>query len=185
MGRGHTAKVALLFPPLLLASGPAAAEVTERGEGGFVVELGASVPVPPDDAWVALITPARWWAAEHTWSGDSANLTLEPTAGGCFCEALQGAGSVEHMRVIHSAPGRLLRMEGALGPLQGEALAGTLTIEIAREGEGTQIGLTYVVGGHSRFPLVDIATAVDDVLAGQLERLEALLRRDRGTPGEF
>ncbi len=39
--------------------------------------------------------------------------------GGCFCELIpDGAGEIEHMRVIYTRPGVTLRLQGGLGPLQ-------------------------------------------------------------------
>jgi len=185
MTRLRLAGARVLLPLLLLIGSPAAAEVVEAAEGGFVVEVTARVPVAPGEAWAALIAPAEWWDADHTWSGDASNLSLEPAAGGCFCEVLPRGGSVEHMRVIYSAPEQLLRMAGALGPLQSEALAGALTIELAPEGDDTRIEWTYVVGGHARLRLAEVATAVDAVLASQLGRLEALLVRGESERGGF
>lgn len=168
----------------LAAAPPAQAKVAESSAAGFTVTETATVAADPMQAWDALAHPARWWNSQHSWSGDAANLTLDPAAGGCFCEQLPAsaghpAGSVEHMRVIYAAPGQLLRMRGALGPLQSEALTGTLTVTLKPVAGGTQIGWAYVVGGHARFDLAAIAPDVDQVLGEQLGRLADLL----GAPG--
>jgi len=184
MARG-TSRAAVVAPLLLLASTQATAEVVESDERGFVIQHSVFAPAAPGHVWAALVDPARWWNPEHSWSGDSTNLTLAPVAGGCFCEALPGDGSVEHMRVIHSSPGQLLRMTGALGPLQAEALTGTLTIELAPEVEGTRITWTYLVGGYARFSLSGVAPSVDAVLSEQLARLETLLQRDEAPAAVF
>lgn len=153
-------------------SAPAGAEVLESGAGGFssagtVSAAGFST----EDLWYALVEPAGWWSGEHTWSGDARNLRLDPKAGGCFCEDMEQGGSVEHMRVIYAVPGQMLRMAGALGPLQGEGLAGTLTIDLANAPGGSELSWTYVVGGHARFPLSEVAAPVDMVLSEQFHRL--------------
>src|SRR5262245_2801423 len=116
---------------------PAAAEVTASSDAGFVVHNEATVAASPEAAWTALAEPGRWWSSEHSYSGDAANMTLEPRAGGCFCEAIPAdktggqAGSVEHMRVVYYDPRvRTMRLRGSLGPLQGEALTGTLTMTV-------------------------------------------------------
>jgi hypothetical protein len=154
---------------------PVAAADNPPSSRGFVVYETAVVKAGPDAVWAALIQPSRWWNREHSWSGDSTNLTLDPHAGGCFCEALPDGGSAEHMHIVQSVPGSLLRMKGALGPLQSEGLEGVLTIEM-RPGEGaTTISWTYVVGGYSRLPLDSIAPAVDSVLGEQARRLAALI----------
>src|SRR3546814_8253213 len=77
-------------------------------------------------------------------------------------------GSVEHMRVIQAYPERALRMQGALGPLQSEAVTGILTIAISEVEDGTRIVWEYVVGGHMRFEIPVIAKAVDGVMSQQL-----------------
>lgn len=164
----------------LAMAAPAHAEVTAKGESGFVIHLEADVAQPPAAVWPVLISPAKWWSGEHTYSRDSANLFLDAQASGCFCELLpkpqdapegQRRGSVEHMRVLAARPGVALRMAGALGPLQGEALNGTLTITLGGTKEGTHLVFDYVVGGYSRFKLEEIAPAVDKVLGEQLTRL--------------
>ncbi|WP_298021821.1 SRPBCC domain-containing protein [uncultured Parasphingopyxis sp.] len=151
---------------------PVKAEV-ETSDHGFVATNTADIAAPPGEVWNALIDPARYWNAEHSWFGDAANFSLEPVAGGCFCETSE-QGSVEHQRVVMAMPDRLLRLSGALGPLQSEALAATLTWDLAATPEGTRITQTYVVGGHMRFPVDQIAPAVDGVVREQLERLAAL-----------
>lgn len=158
----------------------AAAEVVQSSPNGFVVREGAVVKAGPEFVWATLAEPARWWNKEHSWSGDATHLTLDPRAGGCFCETLPNGGSVEHMRVIQSAPRRMLRLKGALGPLQGEAIDGVLTVELKPVNGATSIEWTYVAGGYARFPLEDIAQAVDMVLGEQSTRLAALI--DTGDP---
>lgn len=168
------AVAALASAALFALAAPAGAEVVESGETGFATHGSALVSAPPAALWAALVEPARWWSPAHSWSGDAANMTLSAKAGGCFCESLPDGGSVEHLRVIHAAPGRLLRASGALGPLQGEALAATLTITLDPEGEGTRIAWRYAVAGQAGFPLAAVAPAVDAVLSEQLARLAAL-----------
>lgn len=162
---------------LALASAPAAAEVSASSEAGFVLHNEATVAAAPDTAFAALTRPGDWWSSEHSYSGDAANMTIEPTAGGCFCEKIpEGGGSVEHMRVVYFDPrARTLRLRGSLGPLQGEALTGTLTMTVEPAGAGSKISWDYVVGGHARFSLAEFAPAVDGVVAEQLNRLAALL----------
>lgn len=161
-----------------LAVSPAAAEVTAASSHGFAVHGEATVTAEPADVWIDLTDPAGWWSADHSWSGDAANLSLYPVIGGCFCEELpESGGTAEHARVIHVAPYRLLRLSGALGPLQGEGLAGTLTITLEPAGSGTKIGWDYVVGGFARADLASMAPRVDAVLAEQLGRLADRLGR--------
>jgi uncharacterized protein YndB with AHSA1/START domain len=167
----------------VFSASPAAAEVVQASEEGFVVAGTGYTKAGPAFVWAELVRPARWWSKSHTWSGDSDNLSLDPQSAGCFCEDLPDGGSAEHMRVIHVLPDSLLRMKGALGPLQSEAVDAVLTIELKTTDGITSIEWTYVVGGYARFSLHDIAPAVDGVLTEQMERLGSLI--DFGNPGHF
>lgn len=163
---------------------PAAAELTRVNDNGFVSRHEVVVEASPRDVWLALITPSGWWRKDHTWSGDAANLTLTPQAGGCFCETIPEVdepgrftlqGSVEHMRVIQAYPETALRMQGALGPLQSEPVVGVLTIAISKAEQGTRIVWEYNVGGPMRYEVPVISKAVDGVIGAQLAALGKLL----------
>lgn len=164
----------------LLAAAPVQAEITGGGPDSFVSRHEVVVKATPKEVWLALIAPAAWWTSEHTWSGEAANLTLTPQAGGCFCEKIPEVdepgrftleGSVEHMRVIQAYPERALRMQGSLGPLQSEPVTGVLTIAISEVEQGTRIVWEYNVGGPMRYELPVIARAVDGVIGLQINAL--------------
>ena len=165
--------------PIVLAvmasSVTANAEVTASSDAGFATHNEALVDASPAKVWAEMVKPAGWWNREHTWSGNAANLTLEPVAGGCFCERLPGGGSVQHLQVVYAAPGATLRLSGGLGPLQSEALAGTLTMTLKPEGRMTRITWDYVVGGYMRMPMAQMAPLVDQVVGEQLIHLAAKL----------
>lgn len=163
---------------------PATAQTVTGDADGFASSNSAIVAAPRAEVWRELVHPENWWA--HTWSDNPGNLRLEATAGGCFCETIPAtdgwpAGSVEHMRVVMVIPGSVLRMSGSLGPLQSEGLAGTLTVTLADEGEGTRIQWDYVTGGHSRIDLEMLAPIVDNV---QREFLGGLVGRLGGEVDE-
>ncbi|MEZ5744479.1 MAG: SRPBCC family protein [Sphingomonadaceae bacterium] len=169
---------------------PAQAKLQQQSDHGFVVRHLVSVPASPEEAWERVLHPEDWWSGEHSYSGDAANFTLDARAGGCFCEMLpkQGEGieaglrgSVEHMRVVYIEKPRALRMSGGLGPLQAEALTGTLTIFLRPSEVGTQILFEYVVGGYFRMPVEKIAPAVDAVLGQQVASLGAGLGARAGS----
>lgn len=177
---------ATISASLLAVSTTAQAEVVASGEGGFVTRDVAVVDATPMEVWLALISPSKWWNSAHTWSGDAANMSLKPQAGGCFCERIPEdgdaarvtlEGSVEHMRVLHAHPERALRMRGALGPLQSEPVSGVLTISLSEAEQGTRIVWEYVVGGFMRYDVPVIAPAVDGVMSQQLDGLAALFGR--------
>jgi hypothetical protein len=165
-----------LAPALALAPLPAAAEVAASSGNGFVSHNEVLVAASAAETWSAMLRPGNWWNGDHTYSGNAANLTIEPSAGGCFCEAIPAtggvsAGQIEHMRVIYVAPGSTLRLTGGLGPLQSEAVTGVLTMTLAPEGKMTKISWDYVVGGYMRQPAAEIAPLVDRVVGEQLLRL--------------
>ncbi|NYF32702.1 MULTISPECIES: hypothetical protein [Sphingopyxis] len=157
---------ALVFAPA------AHAKIIDQGDIGFTVAHTAQVAATPADVWKMLRMPQNWWSKEHSWSGDAANFWLDSQAGGCFCEKLpdagSGVGSVQHARIVFAKPNELLRLSGAFGPLQGEALAGTLTIQVKETPTGSALRFDYVVGGYMRFKVADIAPAVDKVIGEQL-----------------
>lgn len=151
-------------------------------EQGFSTLHAADVLAKPEDVWKRLLAPKDWWNPAHSWSGSTEGFYIDPQAGGCFCELFQEKdkdgkiitkGSVEHMRVLFSQPGKVLRMRGSLGPLQAEAATGTLTIamEPLKSGSGTRVSFSYVVGGYMRFKTADIGPAVDAVLREQFDRM--------------
>ncbi|MDF0541305.1 ATPase [Sphingobium sp. H39-3-25] len=162
---------------IMLVSAPSAsATVLSSGDTGFVTESSAEVPLSPVEAYALVVTPARWWNGAHSYSGDAHNLTIDPRAGGCFCETLPAkegkpAGSVEHGRVVMAMPGATLRLSGALGPLQGEALVGTLTFSFVPVGTGTKVMMRYVVGGYVQGGAARFAPMVDQVLSEQFQGL--------------
>lgn len=170
---------------LVIAPVPLQAEVIAQSDAGFVVKLSADTTAAPADAWRMLVAPAKWWSSDHTWSHDADNLYLDAQASGCFCEKLpkpadapagQRIGSVEHMHVIFADPQRgMLRLRGSLGPLQGEALTGTMTITLIKTETGTRIELEYVVDGYMRMKGEEIAPAVNAMLSQQLASLTAVL----------
>lgn len=158
------------------AAMPASAKVVQAGSDGFVVSESGDVQASPEAVWAALTHPERWWNKAHSWTGDAQNFSMTLKPGGCFCEKLPGQGFAEHSRIIFFQPNKLLRLSGAFGPLQGEALAGTLTIRIAPGKEGASVvSFEYVVGGYSRLSLIELAPAVDGVIAEQHRRLLKLI----------
>jgi len=171
----------MLFAAVCTFAAPARAEWSAVGDDGFASRHVAMAQSTPEQSWDALIDVSKWWNGAHSFSGDAQNLTLDPRAGGCFCEMLpitadrKAPGSVRHMEVIFVDPGRAMRLTGALGPLQSEPVGAVLTITLKQEDGGTRILFEYVVGGTMRFPRDRIAPAVDSVIGEQLSRLVEVL----------
>jgi hypothetical protein len=152
---------------------PAHAEVKDTRESGFTIEATAMADASPAVVYRQLVKVADWWDPKHTFSKSSRNLKLSPHAGGCFCEKLADGGSVQHARVIFAQPGKLLRLEGALGPLQDMAVVGVLTFTLAPDGPGTRIQMTYRVAGTLSMDSAKLAPLVDQVMGIQLGRLRS------------
>jgi len=158
----------------LLGAELAAAEVLSTTANGFEVRETAHSAASPDKVYAALLLPARWWSSDHTFSGSAANLVLDARAGGCWCETLPDGGSVEHMRVLYVSPGKILRLRGAIGPFQALAVDGVMTFTVKGSAEGTDISLSYAVGGFAKDGFDTLAKAADHVLGEQLQRLMKL-----------
>lgn len=171
-------KKLVLFAAALAAS-PAAAEVKSATPDGFEVESRVTVPASPAEAYAALGRIGEWWNPAHTYSGKATNLRLDLKAGGCFCETTEGGGTIEHLRVVYAQPGIMLRLQGGLGPLQAEGVAGTLTWTLKPVAGGTEIVQSYVVGGYVRGGAEKLASPVDQVMREQLERYRSRLAGGR------
>lgn len=165
-------KAAIATLVLVLAA-PASAEVLDASDTGFTSRHSITVAAPPAKVWDALVRPARWWEGAHSYSGDAANLSIDPRPGGCWCEKTANGG-VEHMRVVYVAAGDTLRLTGGLGPLQAMPVAGVLTITLKPSGTGTDLVATYAVAGPG---LAGLAAPVDGVLGVQWPRLKAAAER--------
>ncbi|XOV78535.1 MAG: SRPBCC domain-containing protein [Aestuariibacter sp.] len=153
------------------------AEVVVIKDNGFTIKNHITVDRSVKDSWNGLINSVgQWWPADHTWWGNSANLTISPYAGGCFCETA-GDNSAEHMRISYVEQNKLLRMTGGLGPLQGMGMYGALDWQFETTDEQqTQIILTYRVSGLSDKETYEgFVSVVDKVQALQLGALGTFL----------
>lgn len=157
------------------------AEVLDSSAAGFTVKSTIQVRAAPDAVYRALVHDiGQWWDAEHTFSGDSHNLSIEEKPMGCFCEKLPNQGGVRHMEVVRFVTGKTLVMTGALGPLQSMAVAGNMTIQISPAANGAMLEVTYAVTGYSHDGLNTLAATVDGVLNQQFTRLKNYV--ERGDP---
>lgn len=169
----------LLFATVL----PAQADTTAVSSSGFISSFRAEIKAAPAQAWGAVVQLPRWWNPSHTYSGNAANLSLDAQAGGCWCERWRDAAgashSVQHAQVVLAQEGRVLRLNGAFGPLQDMAVVGVLTI-VTASGTGAEAGqhflrMTYRVAGAAEAGLDKMAPAVDGVIGEQFKRLKSLI----------
>ena len=158
------------FGILILSASPAAADVVSSSPNGFEVRHTVNLVVRPEVAFQAFGNVAAWWNPDHTYSGSSANLSLELTPGGCFCERFPKGGGIEHMRVTYVQPGERMLLTGSLGPLLYEATAGVLDVQVKRAGGGSQLTLSYRAAGFYKGGADKLAPIVDQVLAEQMRR---------------
>jgi uncharacterized protein YndB with AHSA1/START domain len=169
---------------LLMLSGTPTQSASEVMPTGFLLKLERSVNAPATKVYDALVGQVgSWWNPEHTYSHDAKNLSIDARPGGCFCEKLPKGGGVEHARVIYVAPREVLRLSGALGPLQGSGVAGTLTWKLTGGTGNTRVQLTYSVGGFIEGGFEKIAPAVESVLNDQLDRLKLFVETANPTKG--
>jgi uncharacterized protein YndB with AHSA1/START domain len=171
---------------LSIAAGASQAEVANVAPNGFAVKHSMTIQASPENVYEALVGKVgSWWNPEHTFSNDSKNLSIDARPGGCFCEKLGNGGGVEHMRVVFAWPGRMLRMTGGLGPLQGSGIVGSMTWQLAAAkgaAGATSLEFSYGAGGYMAGGFDKIAPAVDAVLGEQLARLKSFIETGKPAP---
>jgi hypothetical protein len=158
-------------------TGPASAEVVDRGANGFTLKAVVDVPGSPQQAYRTLVNLGLWWDGAHTYTGDARKMSIDARPGGCWCEALPDGGGVEHGRVVNAAPGSLLRLNAALGPLQEMGVSGSLTFQIVAKGDRSVVTMTYAVGGYTPGGFEQLAPLVDSVMTQQVDRLKQYLEK--------
>lgn len=144
-------------------------EVTTKDRSGFSTFASVDIAANSNQVYDKIGQISSWWDSNHTFSGDSKNLRIELTPGGCFCESFGDKDGVMHLQVIYAKRGRFLRLQGGLGPLQALGAHGTLTIEFHERDGVTTLVFKYTVHGRG---LTDLAEPVDRVLGEQFERLK-------------
>jgi hypothetical protein len=160
----------------------ARAETSGVSPNGFVVTHRLDVKATPQQVFEGVGRIGRWWNAEHSYSGSGANLTLELKAGGCWCERWPG-GSVQHAQVLFvDRKNHVVRLLGALGPLQERAIHGVLSFAAASTDGKTTLTLTYRVFGPADAGLEKSAAPVDKVLGEAAQRLVSFVETGKPTP---
>lgn len=164
-------KLGVVF--LALAPRWAMPAVVDASASGFTVRTTIGIRAAPAEVYRRLVrNVGDWWDPSHTFSGSAHNLSIEEKVGGCFCEKLPDGGGVRHMEVVYVAPGKTLRLSGALGPMQAIAAAGSMTIQLSPAEGGTKLEVTYAVAGYLPAGMNTFAAPVDGVVEEQFTRLK-------------
>jgi hypothetical protein len=174
--RALTALAAVLIGP-----GVAGADVLSSSAAGFVVRIEAPVAAAPADVYARFFEIGKWWSEAHTYSGKASNLSLKNEPGGCFCEALPGGGFVRHATLEYADKGKVVVLEGALGPLLALGAHGVLSFNFAPADKTnpaaayTRLVVTYTVSGYQPDKgFAPLAEPVNGVLKEQVDRLKRL-----------
>lgn len=170
-------KILTVIALLTLTATAAQAEVVERHANGFTLRMSAPVSAGWGQAFFAVGDVDHWWNAEHSYSGDAANLSLPLQVGACFCEAMPDGSNFEHGRVVAVDQRREVRLDAPLGPLKGLTTRADLVFSWNNTiGSDQVLTLTYVVEGEG---LGAFADPVDQVLTDQFGRWAAWAPRIR------
>lgn len=160
----------------------ASAEHKSSTDNDFTVTLKTHVNVSPKVAYAKFLNIKNWWHSSHTFSSNAKNLYIDAKPKGWWGEKLPDGGFVRHMEVIYAAPGKVIRFQGGLGPLQAMPLYGVMTVVFKPQDKGTDIHLVYAVGGFVQGGVKRMAAPVDGVLQLQLKRLKTFA--DKGEAGK-
>ncbi|MDM3872486.1 hypothetical protein QSV34_14125 [Porticoccus sp. W117] len=167
----------ILSLAIILACPSLQAEVISKSGHGFALEIVAEVNSSSEKTYQQFLQIGRWWDSSHTYSGDAANMHLEPKAGGRFYEKTADM-EVLHMMVTYVKPGHAVHMTGGLGPLQMMGMHGGMSWEFKKlDDQKTQVVHRYQVTGFMEGGLEQLAAVVDRVQAGQVERLRLALEK--------
>jgi hypothetical protein len=161
----------------MLVASDCRGEVKQSAADGFQIALSIDTSLTPAATSRALIDDfAAWYDPRHSYSGKAENLSIDLVQH-AMIERLPEGGFVRHMEIVYYQPGQRLTLAGGLGPLQAMGVHGALTFALSPSDSGSTVTLTYQVSGSSLSQLDKIAPLVDQVLAGQLARLQQHCQR--------
>ena len=146
------------------------AEVVKASSEHYHLKQQATSSLSPNALWQRLIKPETWWHPDHTYSGDSANLSLDAQAGGLWREDWS-TGSIVHGQVLLVTKDKQLRLEAPFGPLQEKAVDVIWTITLTPTEDGTSVLFEEIANGNNHSQLDELAPAVDFVKTEAINRL--------------
>jgi uncharacterized protein YndB with AHSA1/START domain len=171
-------KALIAVAALSLSAAPAAAGIVSRTADSFTLRYAVGAEVSPDDIPVALEDLPKWWDAAHTYTGSAANLSLDLSPGGCWCERLADGTDFDHGRTVSVAPDRIV-FDAPFGPLRGKATRAELAVTWPPATGGWTPTWTFVVEGPGIGAMAD---GVDAVMGAGYQRWMTYLERGE-TPG--
>ena len=149
------------------------AEVIDNDKHGFSIKIETVVKADAATSYQQFLRIGEWWDADHTWFGQSENLSIIPRVGACFCE-ISGDKEVLHMTVSFVNPNNEIRMIGGLGPLQMLGVHGGMSWKFEEISPAeTKIIHQYQVTGFATDGLDKLAPIVDSVQTIQVKALAA------------
>lgn len=151
---------------LALSTTPAAAEVIARTADSFTLRYAAGAEIAPEDIPGALKDLPKWWDPAHTYSGSAANLSLDLTPGGCWCEKLADGTDFDHGRTVAAEADRFV-FNAPFGPLRGKTTRAELTVTWPGADRGWTPTWTMVVEGPGIGAMAD---GVDAVMGAGYQR---------------
>ncbi len=150
-------------------------QVVEAAVNGFQIKMSIPCKAKPEVVYGSMVNHlSEWWDASHSYTQDAKNMSIEAKPHGWFIEKLPEGGFVRHFEIVYLAPGKTIRFEGGMGPLQEQGIAGSMTINFKPTDSGSTIDLTYNVGGFivgGEKTMKQWAPPVKQVIQGQFERL--------------
>ncbi len=153
------------------------AQVQESGADGFHIEIKRELEVDAETAYDALVNDfSKWYDASHSYSGKAENISIDLNSH-CMLETLPDGGFVRHMEMVFHQPGKVFRMAGGLGPLQGLGVSGAMTFAFVEVKGNAKLTMTYHVSGAEHLQLDALSGPVNRVLNGQLDRFQSYCQK--------
>lgn len=159
-------KALLAAAAAALLAAPASAEVVSRTADSFTLRYAVGAEIAPEDIPGTLQDLPKWWDSAHTYSGSAANLSLDLTPGGCWCERLADGTNFDHGRTVSVAPDRFV-FDAPFGPMRGKATKAELTVSWPTANRGWTPTWIMVVEGPGIGAMAD---GVDAVMGAGYQR---------------
>lgn len=172
-------KSLIVVAVLALSAAPADAEVVSRTTDGFTLRYAVGAEISPDDIPAALQDLPKWWDPAHTYTGSSANLSLDLAPGGCWCEKLADGTDFDHGRTVSVAADRIV-FNAPFGPLRGKATRAELSVTWPPANRGWTPTWTFIVEGPGVGAMAD---GVDAVMGAGYQRWLSHIERGE-TPAD-